>query len=116
VKIQLKPLFFLLLAYVFLKLLFWFFAYPNIDEAYYWLWGTKPALSYYEHPPFLAWVSAFFYFLFGRSLVILRLPQFLSLLIIIFILSKILKKLQPTTNQVSIILIILSTPLIFILT
>lgn len=26
------------------------------DEAYYWVWSIKPQLSYYDHPPFVAWL------------------------------------------------------------
>lgn len=26
------------------------------DEAYYWVWGQLPQLSYYDHPPFIAWL------------------------------------------------------------
>lgn len=26
-----------------------------IDEAYYWLWSQYPALSYFDHPPMVAW-------------------------------------------------------------
>lgn len=26
------------------------------DEAYYWIWGQVPQLSYYDHPPFIAWL------------------------------------------------------------
>jgi hypothetical protein len=28
------------------------------DEAYYRLWSLKPALSYFDHPPFVAWLIA----------------------------------------------------------
>ena len=27
-----------------------------MDEAYYWMWGQHPALSYYDHPPLNAWL------------------------------------------------------------
>ena len=39
-----------------LKLVFLFGSGPTSDEAYYWLWGQHPALSYYDHPPFHAWM------------------------------------------------------------
>jgi len=26
------------------------------DEAYYWLWSTRPALGYFDHPPMVAWI------------------------------------------------------------
>lgn len=28
----------------------------SADESYYWLWSHFPALSYFDHPPFVAWV------------------------------------------------------------
>jgi 2-amino-4-hydroxy-6-hydroxymethyldihydropteridine diphosphokinase len=37
----------------------WFAAtvpYGN-DEAYYWDWGRQPLLSFYDHPPFVAWIA-----------------------------------------------------------
>ena len=27
------------------------------DEAYYWDWGRNPQLSYFDHPPFVSWLS-----------------------------------------------------------
>lgn len=29
------------------------------DEAYYWDWGRAPQASYFDHPPFVSWVSMF---------------------------------------------------------
>ncbi len=29
------------------------------DEAYYWVWSQKLQLSYYDHPPFVAWLFKF---------------------------------------------------------
>lgn len=26
------------------------------DEAYYWVWSLKPALSYFDHPPMVSWL------------------------------------------------------------
>ena len=46
---------------------------PFMDEAYYWLWGQHPALSYYDHPPLSAWLQALSAQLFGWSILSLRL-------------------------------------------
>jgi 2-amino-4-hydroxy-6-hydroxymethyldihydropteridine diphosphokinase len=27
------------------------------DEAYYWDWGRSPQLSFFDHPPFVAWIA-----------------------------------------------------------
>ena len=53
-------------AVLFTALHFYFAANVGLsnDEAYYRLWSLHPALSYYDHPPMVAWVIAA-----GRSLV-----------------------------------------------
>ncbi|NEQ53920.1 MAG: 4-amino-4-deoxy-L-arabinose transferase, partial [Leptolyngbya sp. SIO3F4] len=69
-----KPwLWLLLLAH----LVYWLTAFPNPDEAYYWLWGQHLDWSYYDHPPFHAWIQGLFSNL-GHSLFILRLPTVIS--------------------------------------
>ena len=67
-----------LVASLALRLVFWFATFPNPDEAYYWLWGEHPAFSYYDHPPFHAWIQGIFTAVLGRSFWVLRLPNLLS--------------------------------------
>ena len=50
---------FLLLLIIFIKVLYIVYSNPLPDEAYYWLWSNRVALSYFDHPPLLAWVQAF---------------------------------------------------------
>ena len=47
----------LLIAY-FIALKVWFdvSVAPMGDESYYWMWGQFPGLSYFDHPPFHAWM------------------------------------------------------------
>lgn len=45
---------------------------PHPDEAYYWLWGQHPALSYFDHPALHAWTQAAMAALFGWNLFALR--------------------------------------------
>ena len=61
------------LVLVGLRLVYWLAAPPNSDEAYYWLWGLRPALSYFDHPPLHAWVQGLVHAVLGRSLFALRL-------------------------------------------
>ncbi len=42
------------------------------DEAYYWMWGQHPELSYYDHPPLNAWLIWVSSQLFGHGLIQLR--------------------------------------------
>ena len=42
--------------FVALKLWFDLGVDPMGDEAYYWMWGQNPALSYFDHPPLHGWL------------------------------------------------------------
>lgn len=39
-----------------LRLVMHLFGAPLGDETYYWFWGQRPDLSYYDHPPLHAWL------------------------------------------------------------
>ncbi len=67
-----------LLAFLAVRLWFWGMAFPNPDEAYYWLWGQHPSFSYYDHPPFHAWIQGILAILPGRSTWVLRLSNWIS--------------------------------------
>ncbi|WP_198804758.1 ArnT family glycosyltransferase [Leptolyngbya sp. BL0902] len=67
-----------LLAFLVVRIGFWGAAFPNPDEAYYWLWGQRPSFSYYDHPPFHAWIQGLSATLLGRSTWALRLPNLVS--------------------------------------
>ncbi len=58
-----------------LRLCFWFWAPPNPDEAYYWLWGQRWQFSYYDHPPLFAWAQGLITVIAGSSLAALRLAN-----------------------------------------
>ncbi|HHY49248.1 MAG TPA: phospholipid carrier-dependent glycosyltransferase [Alphaproteobacteria bacterium] len=60
-----------------LKVAALFVGFPHADEAYYWLWGQHPALSYFDHAPLQAWLLGLSGALFGWNLFALR---FLSIL------------------------------------
>ncbi|GBO51940.1 hypothetical protein APA_3521 [Pseudanabaena sp. lw0831] len=64
------PIFLLLL--IGLRCIFWLFAPPNPDEAYYWLWGQHLDFSYYDHPPLQSWLQGWITSWFGKSLLTLR--------------------------------------------
>lgn len=111
-----KLLIILLSVLIFFKLFFWIVIPPFYDEAYYWLWGRTPSLSYHDHPPMQAWIQSIFYSLFGRSQFVLRLPALVCTLIIALVYFKILKKLNYSQESGTIVLGILITPIIFFLT
>jgi 4-amino-4-deoxy-L-arabinose transferase-like glycosyltransferase len=57
-----------------------------MDEAYYFVWGQHPALSYFDHPPMVAWVQGLSASLFGWSMLAVRLPVVVTLLATLWVL------------------------------
>jgi hypothetical protein len=72
----LKALALILVGY---KLVLLFSAGIFQDEAYYWLWGQHPALSYYDHPPLNAWLQGLAGAIFGWNRFALRIVVALAL-------------------------------------
>ena len=108
---------FLLVTFLLLRLVFWLTAFPNPDEAYYWLWGQHPALSYFDHPPWLAWMQGLFTAGLGRSLLTLRLPNLLSNGLLAYTYYKICRYLYgDRANQAFwlVLLLLLASPLYFL--
>jgi len=48
------------------------------DEAYYWVWSQRLELSYYDHPPLVAWVIRPFSDIFGINHWAIRFPAVMS--------------------------------------
>lgn len=65
--------------FITIKLVYVFVPGPIMDEAYYWMWGQHPGLSYFDHPPFAAWLIGLSDLVFGRSLFSLRWLTLLSM-------------------------------------
>ena len=100
-----------------LRLVFWLFAFPNSDEAYYWLWGQHPAFSYYDHPPLHAWVQGLFTSALGRSTFILRLPNLISNVIFFYTYYRIIHYLYGAKAKQAfwlVVILVLSSPLYFV--
>jgi hypothetical protein len=51
------------------------------DEAYYWVWSQRLDLSYYDHPPLIAWLMWPFTELFGNGAAVVRSQAVLSWLV-----------------------------------
>lgn len=111
-----KSIIFFIVILLAAKLFYWLAVFPNADEAYYWLWGRRPALSYHDHPALQALVQGVFYKLFGRSLFVLRLPAFLCSGVMVLIFYKLMKKLKFDVPYLSVLLIIFITPIYFVFT
>ncbi len=106
-----------LIAFIALRFVFWLKAFPNSDEAYYWLWGQHLQWSYYDHPPLQAWVQGAFTALFGRSEFVLRLPNVLSSAVFLYTYYRIVAYLYPKQTPQRFwfnVLLVFASPLYFV--
>jgi 4-amino-4-deoxy-L-arabinose transferase-like glycosyltransferase len=55
---------------------------PFDDELYYWCWSRDLQLSYYDHPPMVAYVIRGATELFGNSVFAMRLPAVMSAVVV----------------------------------
>lgn len=104
----------LLSAFLLLRLIFWFVAFPNSDEAYYWLWGQHLDWSYYDHPPLQAWIQGVFTALFGRSAFTLRLPNLFSNAALFYTYYQIVRYLHQNLGIWKVLLLVIASPLYFV--
>lgn len=61
---------------------------PAEDELYYWTWAKNLSLSYFDHPPMVAWWISLSTRLFGNSWLAIRLPACLTHFVLFLILGQ----------------------------
>jgi len=105
---------FFFFTFLLLRLVFWFAAFPNSDEAYYWLWGQHLDWSYYDHPPLQAWIQGVFTAIFGRSTFVLRLPNLFSNVAFFYTYYLIVRYLHKDLDIRAVVLFVLASPLYFV--
>ena len=83
----------------------------HYDEVYYWVWGQNLSLSYYDHPPMIAYMIRLASLL-GHGEFFVRLPALVTTTITVLVLYKLALRMfdQKTANVTTILL--LSCPLI----
>jgi 4-amino-4-deoxy-L-arabinose transferase-like glycosyltransferase len=102
--------------FIALRLIYWFGAFPNPDEAYYWLWGQHPELSYYDHPPLQAWLQGLSGALFGNTLFGLRLINLFTTLGLLWLFNLYLRPLMRERSAEAVALgftLMLASPVMF---
>ncbi len=82
------------------------------DEAYYWVWSHHLQLSYFDHPPFVAWLFKAAHPLEGLTKFtgILRLPAVLFGHLSLLILFQLLKGLVSASQLRNVFLVLLCSP------
>lgn len=78
-----------------LKLAYALLVPPNIDEAYYWLWGAHPQWSYLDHAPLVGWTSGVAGLLLGWTPIAVHLPALLSFAVLVYALARSAEWLAP---------------------
>jgi len=92
---------------------------PFGDETYYWLWGQKLGLSYFDHPPFHAWLLRLVSAVFGWNQLSVRILTWFTLagtLWIFWLWSKRLAPADPRRFFWQAAAVYLASPLFFALT
>lgn len=79
---------------------------PVEDELYYWAWTQHLRMSYYDHPPMVAYFIKLSTTVFGNTLFGIRFPAFLSSFTILFTLSRL-------SEKKNLLLLLLLSPLFF---
>ncbi len=105
----------LVLVFILAKIVVLFSASVFQDEAYYWLWGQHPALSYYDHPPLNAWLQGLMGAIFGWNKFAMRLMvgvSFAADIGFLWLISKLVARDWPEHFWLT-LLLFLSTPLFF---
>jgi len=78
-----------------LKLVYALFVPPNIDEAYYWLWGAHLQWSYLDHAPLVGWAGGAAALLLGWTPIAVHLPALLSFGVLVYGLARSAEWLAP---------------------
>ncbi|MFO0802355.1 MAG: glycosyltransferase family 39 protein [Gemmataceae bacterium] len=60
---------------------------PADDEAYYWCWAQRLQLSYYDHPPMVAYMIRASTAVFGDTLFAIRVPAVISTLTMLVVIG-----------------------------
>lgn len=83
----------------------------HYDEAYYWVWGQNLSLSYFDHPPMIAYMVRLASYL-GNTEVYTRLPALLTTIVTCFTVYALAKRMFDQTVANISLLLAISCPLI----
>jgi len=83
----------------------------HYDESYYWVWGQNLSLSYYDHPPLIAYLIRLAIML-GNSEFFVRLPALVTTTITLFIVYTMAKKIFDEKVANIAILLAIACPII----
>lgn len=85
------------------------------QDAYYYYYSTHLSLSYFDHPPMIAYMLKFFTLLLGKSVVTLHLADFIVTSLTLFIFYRFLQGILRGEDLRKAFILIATTPLITVL-
>src|SRR5262245_55980000 len=85
------------------------------QDAYYYFYSQHPALSYYDHPPAIAWVLRFFTTIFGENVFAIKLADSIITLLSIITFYYFARCFLSSHRVKSALLLLLSTLMVTIL-
>ena len=83
------------------------------QEAYYWLYIQRPALSYFDHPPICSYTIGFFTYLFGNKEIFVRLGMILYSIGISYFIFKLTHLITNSYKAGFLTLILLNSTIFF---
>ncbi|MCX5774081.1 MAG: glycosyltransferase family 39 protein [Fusobacteria bacterium] len=94
-----------------------FFLNVTDDEAYYWVWSQNIHLSYFDHPPLVAYMIWISTHIFGNNQVAIRIPTILILSLVSWIMYKTYMYLYNDSKRGFVLVLIINIlPIYFIMT
>ncbi len=85
------------------------------QDAYYYLYSENLALSYFDHPPMIAYFLGITSFLFGKSEFVIKLTDLFASLLTIFVFYQLSSQFLPTKKAFRSLILLFSTLLMSIL-
>lgn len=67
------------------------------DEAYYWVWGNRPQLAYFDHPALGAWFIGLTRFIFGEGVLGARMSGLISFAGTSYLIWLFARRIRPET-------------------
>lgn len=105
----------MLLPVLLIRLISIFVMGPMPQDAYYFFYAQHPALSYFDHPPAIAYLLGGFTALLGKQVYVIKLADSLLTAGTVIALYQLSKRFYPGENSRKVILLFLSTLMVSIL-
>ncbi len=102
-------------AIVLIRIITIFVMGPMPQDAYYYLYSQHPSLSYFDHPPAIAFLLRLFTSIFGSNVIAIKLANSILTIGTVFLFYKLALSFYPKAKAVQSTILLLSTLMVSIL-